>query len=52
MPLINLEKVHKYYITDIREEFNIHEKIELARLLLNAIECEHNEAMNTNRMKL
>jgi len=45
MPIINLEKVHKYYSNDIREEFNIHEKIELSRILLNAIEYEHNEAM-------
>ena len=45
MPIINLDKVHVYYINDIREEFNIHEKIELARLLINAIEHEHNEAM-------
>jgi len=45
MPIINLDKVHAYYINDIREEFNIHEKIELSRILLNAIEYEHNEAM-------
>ena len=45
MPIIDLNKVHEYYITDIRAEFNIHEKIELSRILLNAIEYEHNEAM-------
>ena len=49
MPLINLDKVHKYYITDIRENFNVHEKIELSRILLNAIEYEHNEAMKVVR---
>ena len=44
MPIINLKKVHKYYMT-IQGDFNIHEKIELSRILLNAIEYEHDEAM-------
>jgi hypothetical protein len=44
MPIINLKKVLDMYVNNIRD-FNIYEKIELSRILLNAIEYEHGEEL-------
>ena len=45
MPIINLDKVHDLYASEIREQFNVHEKIELSRILINVVEHEYNKAM-------
>jgi hypothetical protein len=43
MTIINLNKVHKLFVTDIRDVLNIHEKIELTRMLLNSIEVDYDK---------
>lgn len=44
MSMIDLNKVTDLFVMEIRDKFNIHEKLEIVRILLNSIEYDHNEA--------
>ena len=45
MPIIDLNKIHDIFFIHIRDNLNLHEKIELSRMLLSSIENDHNELM-------
>ncbi len=51
MTLINLNKVVDVFVNKIRDDFNLAEKIELSRILLNSIERDHNKIIAQGALK-
>ena len=51
MVIIDSTKAMRLFVNEIRDNFNIQEKIELARTLMTSIQHDHEEALKNERRK-